>query len=152
MHFVVIFGGEFYSGNCMFYGVGFFKRKVSGMQVMWSLWWSFFWNFIGVWLCAWLLCYMTGVMATEPQLSYVIRGAQGKASTSFVTTFSKAIPANILICTSIQMGISARDMTGKLFALHFPLTMHLVCGFEHSITNIDWGSARRRHQHLGLGR
>jgi len=34
------------------------------------------------------------------------------------------------------MGISARDMTGKLFALHFPLTMYLVCGFEHSITNI----------------
>ncbi len=50
--------------------------------------------------------------------------------------FVRAIPANIMICTAIHMGISARDMIGKLVALHFPLTVYTVAGFEHSIGNL----------------
>jgi hypothetical protein len=38
-----------------------------------------------------------------------------------------------MICISIHLGISARDMLGKLAALHFPLTVYTVAGFEHAV-------------------
>jgi formate/nitrite transporter FocA (FNT family) len=95
MHFIVIFGGEFYSGNCMFFSVGMFKRKVTPLKVLSCLWWSFFWNFAGVFLCAWLLCYMTEVMRSEPQLGYVIRGAQ-----------AKVMPPNATLTSALAMMLS----------------------------------------------
>ncbi len=40
-----------------------------------------------------------------------------------------------MICISIHRGISARDMLGKLAALHSPLTVYTVEGFEHAVCN-----------------
>ena len=55
--------------------------------------------------------------------------------------FLRAVPANIMICLSIQMGISARDMLGM-----FTLTPALSSVFSLSVLD----SLPRRRLHLCL--
>mmetsp|Transcript_42126 Transcript_42126/g.103234 ORF Transcript_42126/g.103234 Transcript_42126/m.103234 type:complete len:465 (-) Transcript_42126:160-1554(-) len=136
MHFIVVFGGEFFSGNCMYFCVGIFKGRVTVQQMAFNLWWVFIWNALGCILACYVCGYLTGIFEAPDQRAFVIAAAEGKAKLSFMTSFLRGIPANILICTSIQMGISARDMAGKILVLHMPLTVYTVAGFEHSITNL----------------
>jgi len=136
MHFIVVFGGEFYSGNTMYFGVGLMKKRVTLLQAVHNLVSVFFWNAMGIVISAFLFTWLTQIFMAEPTLSFIRAAAEAKAKISFGISFARAIPANVLICTAIQMGISAREMTGKLLALHIPLTVYLVAGFEHCITNI----------------
>mmetsp|Transcript_26287 Transcript_26287/g.51224 ORF Transcript_26287/g.51224 Transcript_26287/m.51224 type:complete len:424 (+) Transcript_26287:111-1382(+) len=136
MHFIVVFGGEFFSGNCMYFCVGLLKKRVTIEQAVNNLFWVFIWNALGC-VCATYMClYLTQIFAGEQERKFVIAAAQAKANMPWMTSLIRAIPANILICTSIQMGIAAREMAGKIAVLHFPLTMYTVSGFEHCITNL----------------
>uniref|UniRef100_A0A7S0W793 Formate/nitrite transporter n=1 Tax=Hemiselmis tepida TaxID=464990 RepID=A0A7S0W793_9CRYP len=136
MHFIVVFGGEFFSGNCMYFCVGLLKKRVTIQQSCFNLFWVFVWNALGCVSACYFCLYLTQIFAGDMERRYVIQVAESKARMSWTTSFLRAIPANILICTSIQMGIAARDMAGKIAVLHFPLTMYTVAGFEHCITNL----------------
>mmetsp|Transcript_23792 Transcript_23792/g.55349 ORF Transcript_23792/g.55349 Transcript_23792/m.55349 type:complete len:386 (-) Transcript_23792:274-1431(-) len=136
MHFIVVFGGEFFSGNCMYFCVGLLKKRVTVQQCCYNLFWVFIWNTMGCVSACYFCLYLTQIFAGDQEKQFVIQVAESKARMSWATSFLRAIPANILICTSIQMGIAAREMAGKIMVLHFPLTMYTVSGFEHCITNL----------------
>lgn len=136
MHFIVIFGGEFYSGNCMFMSVGYFKGRLTLITLLYNWASCFFWNLVGCVWGVWMFAYMTDLFADEPQLSFIIHVAESKARMNPWIVFLRAIPANFLICLAIQMGISAREMFGKIIVLHIPLTVYTVAGFEHAIGNL----------------
>ena len=136
MHFIVIFGGEFYSGNCMFMSVGYFKGRLTLNTLLYNWASVFFWNLMGCLIGVWLFCYSTDIFADEPQLSFIIRIAESKAKMDPWIVFLRAIPANFLICLAIQMGIASRDMFGKIITLHMPLTVYTVAGFEHAVGNL----------------
>mmetsp|Transcript_16109 Transcript_16109/g.40594 ORF Transcript_16109/g.40594 Transcript_16109/m.40594 type:complete len:423 (+) Transcript_16109:114-1382(+) len=136
MHFIVVFGGEFFSGNCMYFCVGLLKKRVTVQQCCYNLFWVFIWNALGCVTACYFCLNLTQIFAGEQEKKFVIAMAESKAQMSWTASFLRAIPANILICTSIQMGIAARDMAGKIMVLHFPLTMYTVSGFEHCITNL----------------
>uniref|UniRef100_A0A7S0MCY6 Formate/nitrite transporter n=1 Tax=Cryptomonas curvata TaxID=233186 RepID=A0A7S0MCY6_9CRYP len=135
MHFIVFFGGEFYSGNCMFMTVGLVRRRVNVRSFLYVLLGSLAANFAGCVAATYLFGRATELFANEPHLSFVRGLAEGKARSDPGVTLLRAIPANIMICISIHLGISARDMFGKLAALHFPLTVYTVAGFEHAVGN-----------------
>ena len=157
MHFIVIFGGEFYSGNCMwalepltakepanltsgrfgrFMTVGLVKRRVNLRSFLYVLLGSLAMNILGCAVFAFLFGWATELFAEEPHLSFVRALAESKARTRPLATFLRAIPGNALICLSVHLGISARDMLGKLAALHFPLTVYTVAGYEHAIGSL----------------
>uniref|UniRef100_A0A7S0WA65 Formate/nitrite transporter n=1 Tax=Hemiselmis tepida TaxID=464990 RepID=A0A7S0WA65_9CRYP len=136
MHFIVIFGGEFYSGNCMFMFVGYLRNRLT-LRTLLINWASCFcWNLTGCVIGVWLFGYCTDLFSDEPQLSFIINLAVAKSQMNPWLVFLRAIPANFMICLSIQMGISARDMLGKIIVLHMPLTVYTVAGFEHAIGNL----------------
>ena len=136
MHFIVIFGGEFFSGNCMFMSVGYLKGRLTLTTLLYNWVACFFWNLVGCLFGVWLFGYSTDIFSDEPQLSFIIAVAESKAKMSPWIVFLRAIPANFMICLAIQMGISAREMLGKIIVLHMPLTVYTVAGFEHAIGNL----------------
>ena len=117
--------------------VGLAKRRVNLRAFLYVLLGSLAANFVGCVAAAFLFGRATDLFASEPHLSFIRGLAEGKAKSDPGVTFLRAIPGNIMICISIHLrvGISARDMLGKLAALHFPLTVYTVAGFEHSVGN-----------------
>jgi len=136
MHFIVIFGGEFYSGNCMFMFAGYLRNRLTFRTLLFNWASCFWWNTVGCVLGVWLFGFCTDLFSDEPQLSFIVNLTVAKSTMNPWLVFLRAIPANFMICLSIQMGISARDMLGKLIVLHMPLTVYTVAGFEHAIGNL----------------
>jgi hypothetical protein len=113
--------------------VGLAKRRVNGRSFLYVLLGSLVANLLGCIAATYLFGRATELFLSEPHLSFVRGLAEGKARADPGVTFLRAIPANIMICFAIHLGISARDMLGKLAALHFPLTVYTVAGFEHAV-------------------
>jgi formate/nitrite transporter FocA (FNT family) len=106
MHFIVVFGGEFYSGNTMYMTVGLLKKRVTVLMLLYNWASCFFWNAVGCILGVWLFGYATEIFAGEPHLTYITELAELKANMDPLIVFLRAIPGNFLICLAIQMGIS----------------------------------------------
>jgi formate/nitrite transporter FocA (FNT family) len=106
MHFIVVFGGEFYSRNTMYMTVGLLKKRVTVLMLLYNWASCFFWNTVGCILGVWLFGYTTEIFAGEPHLTFITELAEFKSNMDPLIVFLRAIPGNFLICLAIQMGIS----------------------------------------------
>jgi len=59
-----------------------------------------------------------------------------KCSLTFVQAFTLGILCNWLVCLAVWMSIGAKDTTGKILAVFFPIGLFVAAGFEHSIANM----------------
>eukprot|EP00742_Colponemidia_sp_Colp-10_P002399 GILJ01002557.1.p1 GENE.GILJ01002557.1~~GILJ01002557.1.p1 ORF type:complete len:337 (-),score=43.17 GILJ01002557.1:161-1171(-) len=135
IEFIVVFGGELFTGNNMVLLVAFLAKKVDAKHLLenWIL--VLLSNFFGACLTAYLFGYLTNYFTDEPFNSYVTGIAVSKTSQNFGVVLLRAIPCNVLVCMSILFGLSARDMTGKLLGLWLPIFGFAIAGFEHCIAN-----------------
>jgi formate transporter len=62
--------------------------------------------------------------------------AQSKVSLALVPAFVRGILCNILVCLAVWMCFAAHTVTGKVFAMLFPVSAFVALGFEHSIANM----------------
>ncbi|ORX90958.1 fdhC protein [Basidiobolus meristosporus CBS 931.73] len=134
--FIIMFGGDLFTGNSMIMFVGVIHRKVTILQLAWNWFLIFFSNLAGALLATYLFAYLTDQFAAEPWLSWVVHNAEHKISYSFGVAFLKAIPANAFVCFGVYLGLTARDITGKFICFWWPVFAFAVCGFEHSIANM----------------
>lgn len=109
MHFIVVFGGEFYSGNCMYMFVGVLKNRITIVTLLYNWASCFFWNLVGCLVGVFMFGYATDLFSSEPQLTYIIRVTEAKVNMDPWIVFLRAIPANFMICLAIQMGISVSE-------------------------------------------
>ncbi|KAJ3144118.1 hypothetical protein HDU89_008965, partial [Geranomyces variabilis] len=133
--FIVLFGGELFTGNTMIMVVAYLNRKVTAKEVLanWTV--VFFANFAACALTAYLFGYLTDIFGPEPFRSYVIAVATRKVQLPFYKAFLMGIPANALVCLSFFLGLAARDVTGKILGLYLPIATFAATGWEHCIAN-----------------
>jgi formate/nitrite transporter len=62
--------------------------------------------------------------------------AQAKAGLSWSTAFFRGILCNALVCLAVWLSLAARDVTGRILAIVFPIAAFVALGFEHSIANL----------------
>ncbi|KAK9687577.1 hypothetical protein K7432_014720 [Basidiobolus ranarum] len=134
--FIVIFGGDLFTGNSMIMFVGVIHRKISILDLAWNWFLIFFSNLSGALISTYLFTYLTDQFGAEPWLSWVIGNAEHKIGYSFGVAFLKAIPANAFVCFGVYLGLTARDITGKFICFWWPVFAFAVCGYEHSIANM----------------
>ncbi|TPX57866.1 hypothetical protein PhCBS80983_g03514 [Powellomyces hirtus] len=134
--FIVLFGGELFTGNTMIMVVAWLNRKVTTRDVMvnWTV--VFCANFAACALTAYLLGYLTDLFEPEPFRSYVIAVATRKVQLPFYKAFLMGIPANALVCLSFFLGLAARDVTGKILGLYLPIATFAATGWEHCVANM----------------
>jgi formate/nitrite transporter FocA (FNT family) len=119
--FIILFGGELFTGNSMVMLIGLFSGRVKIFELCYNWMVVLVSNFCGCVFTVYMFSYLTQLFTREPYLSYVQGIAIAKIDLEPEVAFLRAIPANALVCTSILLGMSARDMIGKLVRLSRPL-------------------------------
>ena len=94
-------------------------------------------NFIGGMLIA-LLGYWSGLFTSGSGGLGVmtIKIAAGKVGLSFGKALVLGILCNWLVCLAVWQATGAKDMSGKILGIFFPIWLFVTSGFEHSIANM----------------
>jgi formate/nitrite transporter len=78
----------------------------------------------------------TGVLALTPIGIKALAIAKGKLALSWSSAFFRGILCNWLVCLAVWMALAAKDITGKIFAIFFPIMAFVTSGFEHCVANM----------------
>ncbi len=133
---VIVAGSELFTGNTLMVAALAQKRiSVGGMLKNWIT--VYAGNFAGALLIAWLI-FMSGQLDFTNGLlgGFTIKTAAYKVSLSFTKAFVMGILCNWLVCLAVWMAYGAKDMSGRLLAIFFPIWLFITSGFEHCVANM----------------
>jgi len=133
---VVLAGAELFTGNALMvasrasgkiklsqlfqnWGIVYFTNLIGSLLLVLVVFYSQFWALDG---------YKVGVNALSI--------ANAKVSLAFWPAFARGILCNALVCLAVWLCFSARSAIDKIFAILFPITAFVACGFEHSVANM----------------
>ena len=135
---VVCAGAELFTGNCLM-SIAWLERKISSLQILRSWLVVYIGNFAGGALVAWLVS-MSGQLS-GPVAEYTVKVAVNKTSLTFLNAFVSGILCNWLVCLAVWVSFGAKDTTGKILAVYFPIWLFVASGFEHSVANMYYITA-----------
>jgi formate/nitrite transporter len=133
---VVVAGAELFTGNALMVGSrASGKIRLSQLFQNWGI--VYFTNLIGSLLLVLVVFYsqfwaLDGFKVGVNALSI----ANAKVNLAFWPAFARGILCNTLVCLAVWLCFSARSTVDKIFAILFPITAFVACGFEHSIANM----------------
>lgn len=133
---VILAGGELFTGNTLMMAAVLSKKvRVSAMLKNWVV--VFAGNFVGAMLVT-LMIVASGQLDSGGGLlgGQTLKIAVHKVNLSFFSAFFLGIMANWLVTLAVWLSYGARDMTGKILAIFFPIWLFITSGFEHSIANM----------------
>jgi formate/nitrite transporter len=132
---VIIPGSELFTGNILM-AAGLVSGKVGLARVLRNWLFVYSGNFAGAVLLA-LVMAGTGLLDGD---SAVGRNAAAIATAKIALPFGQAllrgVLCNMLVCLAVIITIAARTASGKILGIYFPITVFVMCGFEHSIANM----------------
>lgn len=133
---IVLVGGELFTGNCLM-SMALVQKQIKLTQMLRNLVIVYISNFIGAFLVTALIFYSGQFDYTNGALgAYTIKVALGKATLSPSNAVVSGILCNILVCCAILTAGSAKDISGKILAIFFPIWAFVICGFEHCVANM----------------
>ena len=133
--FILIAGGELFTGNVMYMTVGLLTGTVSIWRAFVVLMCSLVTNYLGTVIAAGLSVHFAEYMSADPWKTYLAHVADAKVKPGFGVLILKAIPANMLVNLAILLAYAAEDVTGKIISMYLAIATFAVTGFEHLIAN-----------------
>ena len=133
---IVLVGGELFTGDCLMI-MGCVHGKFSAVKMIKVLVVVYLSNFIGSVIFAELVnlsgqySYTNGLLG-----AFTIKVAMGKVNLSFGAAFASGILCNIFVCMAVLMAMAAKDISGKIWAIFFPILTFIVSGYEHCVANM----------------
>jgi formate/nitrite transporter len=133
---VIITGAELFTGNTLII-VSCLEKKTSWLQMLKKWLIVYIGNFVGSIIVAFFI-YKSGQLNYTDGLlgGFTIKIAVNKLSFNFGNAFFMGILCNWLVCMAVWMSAAAEDITGKIWAIFFPIWLFISSGFEHSIANM----------------
>jgi formate/nitrite transporter len=130
---VVVAGAELFTGNNLIV-MAWAHRQVSTAALLrnWAI--VYLANLVGA-LAMVAATLASGIM-TGPLSETATTVAQAKAALGPAEAFVRAVLANSLVCLGVWLSYAAREVTGKILAIVFPVSAFVALGFEHSIANM----------------
>lgn len=131
---VIVGGAELFTGNALMIMAAVDRKITTGALLRnWSV--VFIGNFLGasgLALAFWLsgMATGTGFGATAAKV------AEAKVALSPLAMLVRGALCNALVCLAVWLTFSARDTTGKILAILWPITAFVLLGLEHSIANM----------------
>lgn len=133
---VVFLGAELFTGNSLMI-LAVLEKKVSWKRMLRNLVIVYFSNLAGALLIAVLLVFSGNLDYSGGLLgAYTIKVAVAKLDISVVQGITSGILCNVLVCLAVMMAGAAKDITGKVWAIFFPICAFVVGGFEHCVANM----------------
>lgn len=138
---VLISGSELFTGNTLIIMPVLEKQAtIGGMLKNWVV--VYLGNLVGSLLIAALVVYgHTFSLFGAGVGGSAINIAAAKVSMTFGDAFIRGILCNFLVCIAVWMAFAAKDVTGKIVGLFFPIMFFVLSGFEHSVANMYFISA-----------
>jgi formate/nitrite transporter len=133
---VVVAGAELFTGNALMVGSrASGKIRLSQLFQNWGI--VYLTNLIGSLLLVLVVFYsqfwaLDGFKVGANSISI----ANAKVNLAFWPAFARGILCNTLVCLAVWLCFSARSTIDKIFAILFPITAFVACGFEHSVANM----------------
>lgn len=131
---VVLVGGSLFTGDCLGF-LALIKKKVSAI-VYWS-------NLLAVWLGNFLgsifivyITYLGGNYSDANFAQYVAHVAEHKVHLGFVEAIASGFLCNVLVAIGVWFALGAKDMSGKIAAIWFPIMLFILGGFQHVVANM----------------
>ncbi|KAJ6625551.1 Formate/nitrite transporter [Mycena sp. CBHHK59/15] len=134
---IVLQGQELLTSNMMVFPMA----TVKGVIPWWSLPVNFiivtFGNLVGSLFFAAVLVHYSGIISTEPYISYVQEFAIKKAVTPhWYQIFLRGIGCNWLVCIAVWQAAGARETISKIYAIWIPIWIFVACSYDHVVANM----------------
>lgn len=133
---VVVAGGELVTGNMMAVTIARLYNKIRTWQIVknWTI--ITLSNFVGAIFIAYFFGHLLSLTETGPYLEQTIAVASDKIGEPFHIAFISGIGANWLVCLAVWLAYAAKDTTGKILGIWFPIMAFIVIGFQHIVANM----------------
>ena len=142
---VVIGGAELFTGNnLMTIGLAAGEVKWTGLVKNWVV--VYIANFIGSLILVYIMyksnLWKTGFVAGQCPLeggacaNTALAIAIGKVNLGWGEAFYRGIGCNWLVCLAVWLAAAADDISGKVWAIFFPIMAFVASGFEHCVANM----------------
>lgn len=129
-------GADLFTGNTAYFIPPVLSKKLPFFALVrnWTL--VYLGNFVGALFVAYFMVKLTGVLSDSPWLESIYSIAESKTSASFTTVLLKGVGANWLVALAMWLAYAAKDTTGKMLGIWFPVMAFVAIGFEHSVANM----------------
>ena len=133
---IVFTGAELFTGNVLI-GISVLEKKISIDKLFRNWFWVYIGNFIGAIIVASLIYFANAYHGTNEVLGVLgLKVAYGKVNLTFTQALASGILCNWLVCMAVWMAAAAKDVSGKIWAILFPITAFAMCGYEHCVANM----------------
>lgn len=135
---VVLLQAELFTGNVIL-GVGALGRRFDWAKVLRNWGWVYTANFAVSVVMAYALFIAGGDELREGAslLGKVsVKVMHAKTGRSFPAYLVLGFCCNLLVVLAYVMALFARDVKGKVLCILFPVTLFVLCGFEHCVANM----------------
>lgn len=133
---VIITGAELFTGNTLMV-VTYLQGKLNWSKVLKNWFFVYIGNFIGSMIIVFCILLSGQFDFTSGLLGgFTIKLAVYKTGLSFTKAFFMGVLCNWLVCMAVWMALAAKDISGKLLAIFFPIWLFITSGFEHSVANM----------------
>lgn len=133
---VIVAGAEMFTGQTLILGAVLDKQvTLKQMTINWVLVWIG--NLVGSVFLAYMMV-QSGLFNSGDNVlgAMTIKIAVYKTTLPFMSAFWLGVMCNWLVCLAVWMSFAAKDVTGKLLAIFFPIWLFITSGFEHSVANM----------------
>ncbi len=132
---ILIGGGELATGNMMVMAVGRLTRRVTVGKLARNWLLVSIGNLVGAVVMAFFLGHYVG-MAEGAAAAKTIAIAEAKVNMDFGRAFVSAIACNWMVCMGIWFYFGARQTSGRILAMWFPVMIFVLLGFQHFVANM----------------
>lgn len=133
---VSIAGAELFTGNSLMV-MAWVDRRISGGELArnWAL--VLGGNTIGAVGAALLFALADSAALGGGKLGELVGAiGRGKTALTWEVALVRGLLCNALVCLAVWLSLAARDVTGRVLAIVFPISAFVALGFEHSIANL----------------
>ncbi len=129
---VIVAGSELFTGNNLMV-ISLLEKRITAGELLaaWAV--VYIGNFLGAVIVA-AAAVWSGALGAYADA--VIATAAAKCAIPFGQALLRGVLCNVLVCTAVWMAMAAKDVTGKIAGLYFPVMAFVLCSFEHSIANM----------------
>ena len=141
MAMVLIAGSELFTGNTLII-LAVLEKRISVLRMLKNWFFVFIGNFIGAASVA-----LGVVLGGTPKLfegellNGILRSGASRCNLGFGEALVRGILCNVLVCIAVWMSFAAKNVEGKLLTSFWPVMVFVLCGFEHSIADMYFGTA-----------
>ena len=132
---ILLAGGELITGNMMAVAVGYFKQRVKLTELLKNWVVITLANLVGAIFVAYVFGVLAGTLTTGDALKETLHVAQTKLNANFLAAFCSGIGCNWFVGLAVWLSYGAKDFSGKILGIWFPVMTFVVIGFQHSVAN-----------------